>query len=1011
MNRVLAFLACGGLALASFWLLRGDARAIDLWTLGISLGAIAAVLVGVRVNRPLERRPWYLVALAPGCVAVAAIASLAHAELAGEPLHPQAIDVMRLAAYPLLALALLVVVRHSTAARDWAAIVDAGIVTLGALCLMWVAVVEPAVDDQGLDLTKLLVIGYVAAGAGLLGIAVRLLLTAGAEEPAHVLVGLAALVQVAAGWAYAHAVATDGLTAASPVLLALLLAQVLWAAAALHPRMPRLTEPHDRSEPVLTRRRLALLAPAVLAVLVMISVETFGTDGHLPIAVPVASILLVVLIAVRLAGIVVGYERSGRQEAVLRSVAAAFAVAKTHEEIRRAAARAAIELAGGAHEAYVDVDLTSRPKLELGDAAVVGAGEIAASLRGEIRSAGSLARLGAARTLVVPIVLRDRLQGVVRVTGMRPLPWHLQQSLDTLAGRIALALEGLEIADGLLEQRSEERFRSLVQNSNDLIAVLEPDLTIRYVTPSVSALLGYESNELVGTRLNEKLHPDELDGTVSRLGEDAQREGTVRHEFRLRHRNGTWPTFEGVIRDLLGDTAVNGLVLTARDISERRALADQLTHQAFHDTLTGLPNRALLTNRVAHALERAARSGSDVAVLFLDVDDFKTINDSLGHEAGDEVLVELAARLRGCMRGSDTPARLGGDEFAILLENTNGVEGAATLCERVLEAVAVPVRIGGAQVYPRASIGIAFGKPDHSSGDLLRNADVAMYQAKRNGGSRYELYDPQMHEAALTRLSLKAELENAFLSEELELHYQPIVALATGETLGVEALLRWTHPVRGPISPSEFVPLAEETGLIGDLGHWVLARACRQVREWQVTIPGCQSLSANVNLSARQILQPMLRARIGAALHESGLHPEHLTLEITEGTLMEDVEGVSARLAELRAHGMRIAIDDFGTGFSSLGYLQRFPVDELKIAKEFVDDVVYDARKARLVEGIVQLAAALDLRTVAEGIENIAQRRRLHQMGCQLGQGYLFARPAAAAEVPGLLRSVAVGAA
>jgi diguanylate cyclase (GGDEF)-like protein len=476
------------------------------------------------------------------------------------------------------------------------------------------------------------------------------------------------------------------------------------------------------------------------------------------------------------------------------------------------------------------------------------------------------------------------------------------------------------------------------------------------------------------------------------------------------HADGSRRAVECVISDLRGDPSVKGIVLTAHDVTDRRQLQDRLTHQAFHDALTGLPNRVLLVDRVAHAFERSKRSGADVTLLFLDIDDFKTINDSLGHSAGDELLVEIGERLRHGLRSADTPARLGGDEFALLLEDAQGAEGAGRVAERLLEDLARPITIGETVVHIRSSIGIAVAQPGQTPDELLRNADVAMYWAKRRGGHGYQLFEPQMHEAAITRLELKSDLARAFAADELTLVYQPLVDLQDAETVALEALLRWTHPARGPISPAEFVPLAEETGLINDIGRWVIRQACRDLRHWQVSIPGRARLSANVNLSARQVLQPSFREDVLQILVDTGVEPTDLVLEITESTLLEDVEGVSARLAELREIGIRIAIDDFGTGFSSLGYLQRFPVDELKIAKEFVDEVV-DPRRARLVEAIVTLARSLDLRTVAEGIEHEQQGERLRQLGCELGQGYLFSRPVPAGEVPSLLRGVMSSAA
>ena len=445
-------------------------------------------------------------------------------------------------------------------------------------------------------------------------------------------------------------------------------------------------------------------------------------------------------------------------------------------------------------------------------------------------------------------------------------------------------------------------------------------------------------------------------------------------------------------------------MLTAHDVTERRVLEDQLTHQAFHDALTGLPNRALLLNRIEHALERARRSGDDVALLFLDLDDFKTINDSLGHAAGDELLVEIASRLQESLRAADTAARLGGDEFALLLEDTHGIAGATTAAERLLEAVARPMRLGSTEVLGRASVGIVFGTPGQSAGELLRNADMAMYRAKNAGGNRFEIFEPEMHEAALTRLELKADLERAFASNELDLHYQPLVDLVTGRTLSFEALLRWKHPRarlraagrvhparRGDRSDQRHRPLGARARLPADA---CLAGVGARERRISRSTSTCRRARSCSHAFARRWPQVLV---------DTGLEATQLVLEITEGTLLEDVEGVSARLAELRAMGVRIAIDDFGTGFSSLGYLQRFPADELKVAREFVDEVVRDPRRARLVEAIVALAHSLEMTTVAEGIEEPEQRQRLQELGCLVGQGYLFSRPVPAADVPALL--------
>jgi diguanylate cyclase (GGDEF)-like protein len=426
-----------------------------------------------------------------------------------------------------------------------------------------------------------------------------------------------------------------------------------------------------------------------------------------------------------------------------------------------------------------------------------------------------------------------------------------------------------------------------------------------------------------------------------------------------------------------------------------------MTHQALHDSLTGLPNRVLFHDRLDHATARAERSGGRLAVLFCDLDRFKTVNDSLGHQAGDDLLVEVARRLASCLRGGDTAARLGGDEFAILLEELEGPEVAETIADRVLEALAEPVRIRGRDVFARASIGIARSGP--GTGDLLRSADAAMYRAKAEGRSRHAVFEPAMQEAAVDKLDLETDLQRAVERGELEVHYQPIMALPDAVLVGFEALVRWRHPERGLIPPASFIPLAEETGLIEPIGRHVLNEACVQAAAWRAAHPAAGLTTMSVNLSVRQLDQPRLVDDVAVALAKARLPPSCLLLEITETMLMGDTDQVVARLDALKSLGVRLAIDDFGTGYSSLRYLRRFPLDVLKMAKPFVDGLAAGTRDDALAGAIVDLGANLGLDVIAEGIEVGEQADRLGALGCGYGQGYHFARPLPALESSALL--------
>ena len=557
----------------------------------------------------------------------------------------------------------------------------------------------------------------------------------------------------------------------------------------------------------------------------------------------------------------------------------------------------------------------------------------------------------------------------------------------------------------LARERSEAFVAALVENASDVITVVGADGDIRYQSPSVERILGHPLASLDRAGVSVIVHPDDRPALLAALTDLRGRPpgSPVTLKCRVRHADGTWRHLEVVGNNLLDDTNVGGIVLTARDVSERQALEDQLRHLAFHDSLTGLANRALFANRVEHALIRSARRREPMAVLFLDLDDFKTVNDTLGHADGDELLGTVAERLRQCLRAGDTPARLGGDEFAVLLEELNGRQEAVAVAHRILDALRPPVVLQGREVTIGASIGIAVSRSGDEGADvLLRNADVAMYTAKNQGKNRYVTFAPEMHRQIVERLGLRDDLRRALdRPGELHLRYHPIVDLGSGAVAGLEALVRWTHPERGLISPADFIPLAEESGLIVPLGRWVLEEALRAGRRFEADHGGERFLT--VNLSGRQLAEPDLATDVAAMLADSGLAPSRLVLEITESLLLQDSEPVVAGLQELRRIGVLLAVDDFGTGYSSLAYLRRFPVNILKIDRSFVDQVDTSAEGAALTRAIVDLADGLGLHTIAEGIERPGQAGKLWGLGCRLGQGFHFARPLTVTEVEGLL--------
>ena len=558
----------------------------------------------------------------------------------------------------------------------------------------------------------------------------------------------------------------------------------------------------------------------------------------------------------------------------------------------------------------------------------------------------------------------------------------------------------------LLNERSaretERRLSVLVQRSSDVVAIMDGAGAFRYVSPSVTRIFGYAPTELDGARLEDLVHPEDLPHALGVFAEAMRPHGApAPTEWRLKHRDGNWRDVEAVLTNLLDEPAVKGIVINTRDIGERKALQAQLTHQAFHDQLTGLANRALFLDRVSHALTMARRHQQSLAVIFLDLDNFKSVNDSLGHSVGDRLLTIAAQRLIASVRTADTVARLGGDEFAVLLEDADKDGAATAVVQRIVHALRHPFALDGREVFATASIGIAIAGEDESASDLVRNADMAMYMAKSGGKGRYEVFEPRMHVQAVERLELEADLRHAIEAEEFALHYQPIVLLHTGEITGVEALVRWQHPRRGMLGPPQFIPMAEETGLIVPLGRWVVRDACRQAARWQ-RMRGLP-LTLTVNISGHQLQGESVVDDVREALEASGLDARQLVLEITESVLMQHSEVLLLRLRALKALGVRLAIDDFGTGYSSLGYLQRFPIDILKIDKSFVDDVGMAGGEPALARAVIALGETLRLQTIAEGIEQRRQLNGLQELGCEMGQGYYFARPVAASAIDEML--------
>lgn len=629
--------------------------------------------------------------------------------------------------------------------------------------------------------------------------------------------------------------------------------------------------------------------------------------------------------------------------------------------------------------------------------------------------------------LHVPLVSKGKPLGVLSVDNRSSRSVFTESDegkLLSLADYATVAIENanfVQLVQQEIDERrrveqalreSEERYELAVRGANDGLWDWDLKTNQIYFSPRWKEMLGYKVDE-IGNDPEEwfkRIHPEDIERT--RIGIANHINDVTPHfenEHRMLHKDGSyhWMLSRGIaVKE--DDEYVIRMAGSQADIHARKQAEEKLLYDAFYDSLTNLPNRALFMDRLQNAVERAKRRLDYIfAVLFLDLDRFKDVNDSLGHGSGDELLVIIADKLKSGRRSMDTVARHGGDEFVVLIEDINDISDASRVANQIINDMAKPIMFKDQKVFISTSIGIVISTPDYKSpDDVLRDADIAMYSAKANGRNRFEIFDPAMRESIIRRLALETELRHALENQELRVHYQPIVSLDDGHLVGFEALVRWQHPVHGLLSPIEFIPLAEDTGMITLLDRWVLRQACNQMQAWEEQIKIEPPLSLSVNISPKHFNQPDLVVEVDQILKETGLDPQRLKLEITESTLISNIESTNEVFANLQSLGVQIQIDDFGVGYSSLSYLSSFPIDALKIDQSFVGSMMEDKNRMNIIQAIVQLTQRLGVGVIAEGLETQGQLDHLLSLGCKYGQGYLVSLPLDTESIQVLLEEI-----
>jgi diguanylate cyclase (GGDEF)-like protein/PAS domain S-box-containing protein len=947
---------------------------IVMWSL-FGVVSCAAIVTGVLMHRPRRAAPWLLWAGGSAFFSLGTVTALVPGQLAS----PSLADAVLLAGcFPCLLIALITLTRSKARVIDRAGWIDALILATGAGFLSWVLLIHPYLQNPALTgLQKAISVAYPVCDVLILTILARFTLGSARSWSATLLLLSGAGLFVADVLYGMVQLGTVEWRPGSPVDPGWILFYAGGGAAALLPSMRKLTEPRVVGTGDTSFRRLALGTASLIAPVVLLGQALTGQvrDG---VVIAVVSALLVGLAMIRMSHVAAGPRQMLARERELR---------RACEELLSATDVATVTTV--VHDA---VGRLLPPGTTHGVHLVLGDGELSPSALTveETRTlpADIAARLpGHDLTLHCRLSVGGRLVGRLYVAADEAALMELRQAVPVLAGQAASMVGHIALNREINRRESEAYLRALVVNAADIVLIVDDDGRIRYGSPSATGLLG--TDDLTGRPVRD-LFVAELRDAVTRAVEAAT---DASADWTLQRPDGDLAEVEVSIRNLHHEPSVDGIVLTLRDVTERRRLQRELRQRAYTDPLTGLGSRILFQDEV----QRAAAAATVTGVLLVDIDDFRVVNETYGHHVADEVLRAVGERLRSSVDGARTVARLGADEFGVLVEGATDAVEIDGLVDHVMDRFTAPFVILDSTLTVRLSIGVATTADADGHGQLLGQAGVALRTAKATGKGRWRRYEAALHHEILDRAQLRAELEHAIAADELVLHYQPIVELATGRADGFESLVRWQHPSRGLLPPAAFLDLAEESGLIVPLGAWVLERSIREAVSWQ-RLP-FDPPHVSVNVSARQFRSPGFVEHVLTLIVNNGLAPRMLTLEITESLLLAEPEQVREDLSMLRNAGVRVSIDDFGTGYSSLSHLHQVPADVLKLDKSLIDTMSVSIRQYDLVAGIVALAHTLRLDVVAEGIETNTDRTLLGGTGCGYGQGYLIAKPMPAAEV------------